>query len=54
MMVGKKASQVGSKMAAANNGIETLLNEFDMARITALSVACGSLPAPNFRPVGWR
>jgi hypothetical protein len=54
MMAGKKASQVGSKMAAANNGIETLLNEFDMARIIARSVACGSLPAPNFCLVGWK
>ena len=37
-------------MAAANNGIETLLNEFDMAGITARSVACGSLPSAEFLP----
>ena len=39
-------------MATANNSIETLLKEFDVARITGLCVACGSLPAPNLRPEG--
>jgi hypothetical protein len=39
-------------MATANNSIETLLNEFDVARITGLCVAWASLPAPNFRLEG--
>ena len=35
-------------MATANNSIETLLNEFDVARITGQCVACESLPARIF------